>query len=413
MHGRIPASPSKSYTHRAMVLAGLAHGTSNIKRPLLSADTLATLNGMKQFGSSVTMMDDLCSIRGGSLECPQAPIDCANSGTTLRLLSGIASLLPCAITLTGDESLQQRPMKPLILALKEMGVQCTSQRNDGNPPIIVHGPNRGRWAHIKGDISSQFISSLLISSPLKDLDTDVVLTSPLISKPYVDITLEMMAKFGVKCDATKDGFHITGGQRYEPHDYRIPGDFSSAAFPLAAAALGGKVSLSGLDLESRQGDRVIVSILERMGAGVRWSGGMLEVTEGPLVAIEADMSNSPDLFPIVAVLATQAQGRSRLFNASHLRFKETDRIKTTAAFLKAMGASVEEREDGCIVNGPTRLHGASLDSFGDHRILMSASVAALVADGRTVIRDEGSHLVSYPDFVKDMKAIGADLEVIN
>jgi 3-phosphoshikimate 1-carboxyvinyltransferase len=304
-------------------------------------------------------------------------------------------------------------MKPLINAFHELGVQCRSVKGDGNPPLIVRGPNTGRWAHIKGDVSSQFISSLLISSPLKELDTEIVLTTPLISKPYVDITIDMMSRFGVKVDITKDGYHILGGQRYSPHSFTIPGDYSSAAYPLAAGALTGRMSLSGLDPLDKQGDRQILDILQNMGASLSWKEGRVEVSRSTLSAVEVDMSDCPDLFPIVAVLASQAKGKSRLYNAQHLRLKESDRIKTTTVFLKSMGARVEEREDGCVVTGPASLRGREVDSHGDHRILMAAAVAGMVADGRTVISEASSYEVSYPSFLTDMKEAGAIMEAIS
>ncbi len=380
---------------------------------LISGDTLATLKGVEKLGAIVRLDGDICHMRGGKLKAPDSEIDCQNSGTTLRLLTGIASLLPYAITLTGDTSLQQRPMKPMMNALTEMGVQCTSARGDGNPPITIKGPNRGRWAHIKGDISSQFISSLLISSAIKEIDTELVITSPMKSKPYVDITIDMMARFGVRCDGTKNGYHVLGGQRYQPRDYKIPGDYSSAAFPLVAGALAGRVSIDGLDQNDKQGDRKIIDIMKAFGAEVRWNGGALESSKSDLHGAEVDMGDSPDIFPIVAVLATQAKGGSRLFNAEHLRFKESDRIKTTSMFLRAMGAEVEEKEDGLIVQGPCRLKGKTIESFGDHRILMAAAVAALVSEGTTTITDANCYEISYPNFRQDMVSLGASAEVVN
>jgi 3-phosphoshikimate 1-carboxyvinyltransferase len=408
--GTVLAPPSKSYTHRAMVLAALAHGDSKLHRPLLSADTLATLHGVEKLGAIVRTEEDLCVIRGGKLKAPDSTIDCANSGTSIRLLSGIASLLAHNVTLTGDESLQQRPMKPLINALVELGVAATSARGDGMAPLIIRGPNKGRWAHIKGDVSSQFISSLLIASALKELDTEIVITTPLKSKPYVDITLDMMARFGGRCYITKNGYCVPGGQRYNPQELTIPGDYSSAAFPLVAGALTGKVGIKGLDPQDKQGDKAIVDILRRFGAQVRWAGDVLECSAAPLQGVDVDMGNSPDIFPIIAVLATQAKGTTKLFNAEHLRFKESDRIKTTTTMLKSFGAEVTEIADGCIITGPTKLKGRNIESFKDHRILMAAAVAGLVAEGTSSIGDGGCYDVSYPSFVSDLRAMGGLVE---
>jgi 3-phosphoshikimate 1-carboxyvinyltransferase len=409
-NGNVQAPPSKSYTHRAIVLAALSRGDSRLRDPLLSGDTLATLKGMEKFGA-ITRMDgrDLI-IRGGKLKAPSEPIDCGNSGTTLRLLSGIASLLESEVTLTGDSSLQERPMKPLLAAFIEMGVKAYSTRNNGLPPIVIKGPNRGRWAHIKGDISSQFISSLLISSALKELDTEIVITTPLLSKPYVEITRDMMALHGVSSTETKNGYRVLGGQRYRPRDYTIPGDYSSASFPLVAGALTGKVTVTGLDPSDRQGDRGVLDVLKRFGASVTVSGDAATVEKGELKGTKIDVGDMPDAFPILAVLATQASGTTELINAKHLRFKESDRIATTTSFLRLMGADIEERDDGCIIRGPTRLKGRSIDPSGDHRILMAAAVAGLVAEGATTISGADCYKISYPSFTKDMRALGCSME---
>jgi 3-phosphoshikimate 1-carboxyvinyltransferase len=412
VNGTISAAPSKSYTHRAIVLASLATGDSRVKGPLLSGDTMATLKGMEQFGAKITQDKDGLLIRGGKLNAPTGPIDCANSGTTIRLLSGIASLLDANVTLTGDESLQQRPMKPLLNALAEMGVKATSQRGDGMAPLIIHGPNKGRWTHIKGDISSQFVSSLLISSALKDLDTEIVITTPLKSKPYVEITREMMSQFGVTSTETKNGYHVLGGQKYRPREYIVPGDYSSAAFPLVAAALTGRAVIKGLDPQDKQGDRMVLDVLSKFGAAVSWTGGALKVKAGELHAADVDVGDSPDAFPILAVLASQAKGESKFFNAEHLRFKESDRIATTVAFLKSMGADIEEKKDGCVVRGPCQLKGSNIDPSDDHRILMAAAVAGLVAEGATTISEGDCYNISYPRFVTDMKALGAQMEEV-
>lgn len=409
VQGTVAATPSKSLTHRAMVLAGLANGYSRLRGPLISGDTVATMRGMEQFGASFRQEGDDRIVRGGKLRAPPGPIDCANSGTTIRLLSGIASLLPYNVTLTGDASLQQRPMKPLLAALGEMGVHATSAERNGTPPLIIRGPNKGRWTHIKGDISSQFISSLLISSALKELDTEIVITTPLKSRPYVEMTRDMMSYYGADTFETKTGYRVRGGQRYRPRDYTVPGDYSSATFPLVAGAIAGKVTVTGLDPQDRQGDRAVLEILTRFGAKVTVTDRDVTVERGDLHGTEVDLADTPDAFPILAVLASQAAGESVLKNAKHLRFKESDRIATTVSFLKAMGANIEEREDGCSVTGPSCLKGRTIDPSGDHRIYMAATVAGLVAEGTSVIHGD-CYTISYPRFVDDIKVLGANAE---
>jgi len=410
--GHLPASPSKSYTHRAMILGLLASGTTVLEKALLSDDTLSTLNAVRMFGAEVSVSGDTCVIEGGHLNCPKEGVDVGNSGTTIRLLAGVASLLPCTTLLTGDESIQRRPMAPLVSALEELGARCVSTQGDGRAPLMIRGPCGGGTTHIRGDVSSQFISSLLLSSPMKNQDTEIVLLTPLKSRPYVEITMEIMGRFGGRCEEGEQRFLVPGGQRYRPQHMTIPGDFSSAAFPLVAGALTGSALVKGLDPRSRQGDRVIVDLLTAFGARVRERDEGLEVSGGELRGMEVDLADTPDLFPIVAVLASQAEGESRLYNAQHLRHKESDRIKTTVAFLREMGADIQEREDGCVIHGPSGLRGASVDSHGDHRILMAAAVAGLLAEGETIITDGRCYKVSYPSFIQDMRAVGADMEVV-
>ncbi|MHC1709875.1 MAG: 3-phosphoshikimate 1-carboxyvinyltransferase [Methanomassiliicoccales archaeon] len=409
--GCVLSSPSKSYTHRAMTLALLAEGESVLRRPLLGEDTLATLDAVKAFGGKVAS-DDALRISGGALRCPENVIDTRNSGTTIRLMAGVASLLPCVTVLTGDESVRRRPMQPLIDALAMMGVRCESSRGNGLAPLIVKGPNLGNRTEIRGDVSSQFISSLLISSALKEVDTEIVLTTPLKSRPYVDITREMMTCFGASCHSTSEGFMVQGGQRYRPQDYTVPGDFSSAAFPLAAGALTGKVTVRNLDPKDAQGDRAFLDILRSLGANVDWNGDALTCSSAELSATDIDLGDAPDLFPMAAVMCAYAKGESRIYNASHVRLKESDRIAATAAFLRDMGADIVEKEDGCVIRGGRPLRGAKVNSFNDHRILMAAAIAALRASGETVISDGECHRISYPDFVSDMRSLGVKMEMI-
>ena len=409
--GTLSASPSKSYTHRAMMLALLGKGTSRLDNVLLGGDTLATLNAVRKLGGTVTFEGERCVIEGGGLTYPDDVINAENSGTTIRIVAGIVSLLPCHTVLTGDESIRRRPMQPLISALRELGVECLSTRGNGLAPLIVRGPNTGRDTHIPGDISSQFISSLLISSPLKEVDTDIHITTDLKSRPYVEITMDMMSRFGTECSESDGTFHVAGRQSYQPQDYVVPGDFSSAAFPLAAGALAGRATVTNLNPKDRQGDRSIVDILRRFGASVTQREGTVTVATAPLRGTEIDLADAPDLFPIVAVVATQARGVTTIFNAEHVRYKESDRITATVKFLKDMGAEIEEKQDGCHIRGSCRLIGAQVDPMADHRILMAAAVAALVANGETSIGDGDCFKISYPGFVRDMVSLGARMEV--
>ncbi len=412
LNGAIQSSPSKSYSHRALVLGLLADGRSNLQNVLLSGDTLATLQAIQEFGAKVNVNGDSVTVDGGRLTCPKDALDLENSGTTIRIMAGVASLLNCTTVLTGDASLRSRPMQPLLDALNELGVTAYSSGRNGMAPLVIKGPNKGAKTHIRGDISSQFISSLLISSALKEVDTEILLTSPLRSRPYVEITMGMMRMFGASVEMTKTGMNVPGKQRYLPQSYKVPGDYSSAAFPLVSGALTESVTVAGLDPEDKQGDKAILDILEAFGAKVKRGNSSARAEAGDLVGQRVDLANAPDLFPIVAVLGSQADGTTELFNAEHVRLKESDRIRSTTDFLRAMGANIEERKDGCIIEGPTHLVGTAVDSFDDHRILMAAAVAALVAEGTTTISHGDCYKVSYPFFVDDMKALGADMELV-
>ncbi len=379
----------------------------------MSEDTEATVSGVEAFGADVRREEDELRITSSGLSPPGEKIDARNSGTTLRLLTGTASLLEGTTILTGDASLRRRPMAPLLAALRRLGAHGRSLAGDGRPPVVVSGPMRGGSVTIPGSVSSQFLSSLLLACPLAPGPTTLRVLPPIRSEPYVDITRHMLRSFGAAVDAEDNTFHIPGGQRYAPTDVAVPGDFSSAAFPLIAAAITqGDVTVKGLDFSSPQGDRRIADLLGAFGASVAQTRDRIRVRGGALEAQAVDVGATPDLFPILAVLASQARGESRFMNGAHLRFKESDRIETTVAFLKALGVDASSTRDGCIVRGPALLRGARLESHGDHRILMAAAVAGLVARDPVEIADPWCFRVSYPSFLDDFRALGADMEVI-
>lgn len=412
LHGTVAAPPSKSHTHRAFILAALAKGESVVSSPLFGEDTCATLDAVASLGASVQRRGEDVVICGGSLSAPGKTIDCKNSGTSIRILAGVAAQLAGTTSFTGDASLCSRPMKPLLDALAELGVTVTAAEN-GCAPFSVTGPASGSSVHIRGDISSQFISALLIGAPLGGRDLQIHLTTPLTSRPYVEMTIAAMRTCGVTVVTTEDGFLVPADQSYRPAPVRVGGDFSSAAFLFAAGALAGDVCVTNLDPADPQGDKMFIGLLESLGASVTHNpDGSVRLGSGALHAADVSLSDAPDLFPIAAVLATQCFGTTRLYGAAHLRFKESDRIKSTAQFLRDMGADITETDDGCIIRGPSPLHGAKVTTFGDHRIMMAAAVAGLIADGTTVIDDPGCCAVSYPAFVADMQALGADMRYL-
>lgn len=401
--GTVSPPPSKSHTHRAFFMAALSKGTSEIINPLLSDDTNATLRAVSSIGASTSAVSGRVRVAGGDLKAPTETIDVGNSGTTMRIFSGIASIFDTPVTITGDESIKKRPMGPLLEALGSMGVSCTS--NKGLPPATIKGPNRGGNVKIEGNISSQFISSLMIASPMLEEDTEIEIRSGLVSAPYVMITESMMRHFGAEATVSERSIHI-GAKRYKSKDYKVPADFSSAAFPLVAGALGGKVEASGLNMGDPQGDKRILDILKEAGADVSFGNGSVTVGKNRLEATDIDMGQTPDLFPIVAVLLSTAKGKSHLYGAPQLRFKESDRIASTVKMLTALGADAEETEDGCLIKGREALEGGTVDHLDDHRIMMSAAVASLVCKGPVRMADTGCEAVSYPDFIAQMKGLG-------
>jgi 3-phosphoshikimate 1-carboxyvinyltransferase len=395
-----------------MVLGALTHSNFVLKKPLISEDTKATLDALFALGTEVRHNSQSVTIHCEKLRPSPGVIDARNSGTTMRLVTGLASLLPAETVLTGDQSLVARPMGPLVDALVQLGAKCSYLGRTGNPPLKVQGPIKGSRAEIPAGVSSQFISSLLIACTQKERDTEVVLKGPTTSRPYIDITLRMLEEFGASVDEQESGFVIGEQQELVMDSYAVPGDYSSAAFTLAAAAItGGDVAVRNLDEKSPQGDKAMVQHLRAFGAKVAVRPESIRVKGERLHGAEIDVSDTPDLFPVLAVVGSAADGRTVISGGKNLRQKESDRIETTAAFLRAMGARVLPKDDGCEILGGDKLHGATVDTKGDHRILMAAAVAGLVCTSETRIEDDESYKISYPGFMRDMHQIGCRLEV--
>ncbi len=416
--GEVIAPPSKSYTHRAFMIALLAKGESRIKSPLIGYDTLATIDGIKALGAEFVHSEDVWIVRGtgGRIKPNTDVIDTRNSGTTMRLLSAIASLSPKAIRLAGDESTMKRPMGPLVEALQGLGAKTRCEGVEGRPPVVVGGGLVGGDVEITGGVSSQFISALLLATPYAKDDVKLTVTEEPRSKPYVAITLELLELAGAKISRNRKltEFDIKGGQTLCPIDMTVPGDFSSAAFLLVGAALtASTVRVKNLDVRGVQGDRRIIELLKEFGADVKISGTTVEVFgEGDLSGIEADCADNPDLVPILAVLGSVSDGRTRLLNIPHLRLKETDRLRALSWGLQRLGAEVEELPDELKINGVKIIKGARLTSYGDHRMAMAFAVAGLIARGETTVDGAESIPVSYPSFVEDMQKLGAKIELV-
>ena len=402
--GAVEVPPSKSYTHRAIIMAALSGERCRVCNPLVSLDTMATADAVRSMGADVQRMDYGFLIESNGLHAPDRVIDVKNSGTTMRLMTGIAALFDSETTITGDESIRKRPMAPLLEALESCGVSCGS--NDGKAPISIRGPPTSGVIRIDGSMSSQFVSSMLMMSPLMGRPVDIIIEGRAVSRPYIDITVSMMRRFGIDLEEMENGFRIES-QCYRPCNFKVPSDFSSAAFPLVAGGLSGSVTVKGLDMSDPQGDKKIVDILRDVGCRIDITeDGITCSNDGRPKAKDIDISDVPDLFPIVAVLMSTADGTSRLYGAPQLRFKESDRIASVERMLSELGADIEGTDDGCIINGVPRLKGGRIDHLGDHRLMMSAAIASLISDGPVSMVDDSCWNVSYPGFVDQMRSIG-------
>ena len=418
--GLAQAPPSKSYTHRAILAAGYANGAI-VHDPLVSADTKATMRAVTAYGGSVGLRDDGSVLDvtgfGGRPETPDDVIDCANSGTTMRLVTGAAALQDGLTVLTGDDSLRSRPQGPLLNAIVgDLDGRAESTRANGQAPLVVGGHVEGGEVSIPGDVSSQYITALLMAGAVTDEGISIHLETKLKSAPYVDITLEVLDDFGIEAESTPDGFAVAGGQSYDPDggEYHVPGDFSSISYLLAAGALA---SDDGLTITSAypsaQGDTAIVDIVRDMGANVDWDrqDGEIEVSKAPLSGVEVSVADTPDLLPTIATLGAAADGTTRIVDCEHVRYKETDRVSAMAEALTKMGASVEEEQDTLTIHGSeSDLRGATVDGRADHRIIMALSIAGLVADGTTTVEGIEHVDVSFPEFFDVIDGLGAAVD---
>lgn len=426
--GVVKAPPSKSYSHRAVILASLASGTSKLHDMLYSEDTLASINVCRTLGAQITKKDDCLEVigTGGKLHnSSENPIDLANSGTTLRLMTSVASLSDNDVILTGDESLQTRPMDLLINSINYLGIDAKSLKDNGKAPILIKPGYVGGETNISGSVSSQYISSILISSPLSDKGVTLFVLPEFKSRPYVDMTLDIMKKFG--CHVFK-GFYIKHDdcikehkscridefkvkkQEYKSCDYTVEGDFSSASYLLACIAInGGHAKVLNLFKKSKQGDKVILEILEKMGACIEIYDDYVEISsDGKLKGIDINLSNAPDLLITVAVLAAMAEGTTNITGVKHARVKETDRIDTTCRQLEKLNCQLEEFEDGMSITGG--VSGGIVDSCGDHRLAMAFSLIGLKHDIEIVNGEVFD--VSFPNFIESMAEIGFELELV-
>ncbi len=415
LKGTVSIPASKSHTIRAVAVASLADGRSFVHTPLSSADTMSAVTTYRALGAAIDTSDPACWVvdgTGGRIAAPAEPVDVGNSGTTLNIAIGSAALVAPgqAVTFTGDKQTQSRPVGPLLESLNDLGARCVSLNNNGKAPVKITGRITGGKTAIACS-TSQYLSSLLLCTPPAEKDSRIDVT--LLNEPgYVQMTLDWLDSQGIVYRRQQmKKFEVKGGQRYQPFDRPVPADFSSATFFLCAAALvGEEVTLLGLDFKDSQPDKAVVEYLKGMGARIDIAADSIAVRATPLKGIEIDMNATPDALPAMAVTAAFAEGETRLVNVPQARGKETDRIACMAAELRKLSVEVQELPDGLVIRGG-RPRAATVHGWGDHRIVMALALAGLVLDAPLTVDTAEAMSVTFPDYVRLMRSLGANMEV--
>ena len=411
LSGDINIPPSKSLCHRAIICAGLASGKSMLENIEYSDDIAATISAMRSFGIEIDEVK-LSNNRGNLIvrghrldKTKNNKIDCNESGSTIRFLIPIAGLVNETIRFTGRGKLTERP---LDIYYKIFDKQCLEYKNnDGKLPLDIKGRLQPGMYELRGDVSSQFITGLLFALPLLDEDSKIIITTELESKGYVDLTLVMLKKYGI--DIINNGykeFYIKGNQNYKAVDYNVEGDFSQAAFWIVAGILGGDIGCKPLDINTLQGDKAILDIVQKMGADIEVEDSVIRVKQKKTTGITIDVSQCPDLVPILAVLGALSNGTTKIINASRLRIKESDRLKAISTELTKLGADIKELEDELIINGKDRLKGGTVEGWNDHRIVMALAIASIRCDNSVIINGSKAVNKSYPMFFNDFRMLG-------
>lgn len=410
-NGTVNVPPSKSDVHRAIICAAMANGVSRISPVALSNDIKATIGCIKALGADAVLENNVLTVDGTNMyKNKTALLDCGESGSTLRFFIPIAAVGNINATFVGKGKLPQRPIGIFTEALPKAGTIC---KTEGGLPLEIKGQLKSGIFEIPGNVSSQFITGLLLALPILEGDSEIVLTSPLESVGYIAMTIRTMKQFGVNIQATEKGWHIKGGQSYKTCDYTTDGDWSQAAFFMVLGAIGGKVTVKGVAKDSTQGDKKCAEILAEFGAKVTQRDNEVTVEKGDLKAITIDASQIPDLVPVLSVCAAFAEGTTKIINAERLRIKECDRLKATAELLNNLGGKVKELSDGLEITGVSSLKGGNVNGYNDHRIVMSAAVCAARSDEDITATFAMSINKSYPDFYIDYNSIGGKANVLD
>ncbi len=412
LSGTVQAPPSKSYAHRAVISAFLSGEKCKIGNLRLSADISATLDCIKQLGAEWTYDEKkkIAAIAPRNKEKSKPLLDCGESGSTLRFFIPIAMAMNDEVSFTGHGRLMERPLEPYFEIFKKKKIKYKLKKG----VLTVLGRLTAGTYEIDGTVSSQFITGLLFALPLLEGDSEIKIIGTLTSRAYIDITLDVMNKFGIEIkNENYSSFIIKGSQKYKAKSYTVEGDFSQAAFWLVAGALGCKISCSGLDENSLQGDKKIIEIIKKTGAVVKRIGKhtLSAQPTAKMHGITVDADPIPDLVPILAVLLSFCKGKSRIENAGRLRIKESDRLAAITAELRKMGAGITEGEDFLEIQGKQILGGAEVSAWNDHRIAMALAVAACRCEGEVLIDGAKKAVTkSYPDFFEDYQSLGGVVE---
>ena len=410
--GTINLPGSKSVSNRALLLSALSQGKTRLTNLLDSDDVRYMLDALKALNIKYHLSDDrtICDIEGvgGKLHSAH-PLELflGNAGTAMRPLAAALCLADNNIVLTGEPRMKERPIGHLVDALRQGGAKIDYLENEGYPPLHIHGGFTGGKIAVNGSVSSQFLTALLMAAPLANNDTEITIIGDLVSKPYIDITIKMMAMFGVSVINNQyQTFIIKANQTYQsPGSYLVEGDASSASYFLAAAAIkGGTVRVTGVGKKSLQGDTQFAHVLEKMGAKITWADDYIECTRGELNGVDMDMNHIPDAAMTIATTALFADGTTTIRNIYNWRVKETDRLSAMANELRKVGATVEEGEDYITITPPAKLNHAEIKTYNDHRMAMCFSLVAL-SDTPVTILDPKCTMKTFPDYFEQFKRL--------
>jgi len=410
LNGEIKAPPSKSLSHRSIICAALSKGKSVISNLIYSDDINATIDSLELLGAKFDKKEDSLTVHGiKKIKHVENEVNCKESGSTLRFLIPIFSLTDEEVIFTGSKALINRPQTIYSKIFKDDGNKFTIKNNK----IMVNGSLTPRKYNVKGDVSSQFFSGLMFALPLLDGDSSIYIEGELESKSYIDLTIDILEKFGITISPFENGYYIPGKQEYKPTNYNVEGDFSQAAFHLVGGALSGLVKVNDLEHDSFQGDKAIIEFIKQMKGRVIFmeKGYITEFSKTKGTTI--DISDCPDLGPIISLLACLSEGTTHIKNISRLRIKESDRVQSTVSTLKKLGANITSSESEITIKGTSSLKGGvTLDSHNDHRIAMMISIAALVCEKEVTLTNANAVTKSYPGFFDDYKLLGGKYKLI-